>query len=1126
MKKLLFSFFILVSYLSNAQQYLNQPVLSDRPASKKATFWDVEKAFNDQWNGKQPAELEGENSKEGGWQQFKRWEWFAKQRTYPSGVFPHPEILFEEHLKCRNNSVYQKGIKATAANWTFIGPKVVPTGPSGAGAGRLNCITFHPTNSNTIWVGAACGGLWKTTDGGLTWTSNTDLLPSLSISDIAIDPGNPNTMFIATGDKYGIYHSWFTWGHYSAGVLKSTDGGVTWNATGLTYAMSNNALIHRLIIHPTNPNILFAATKTGVFKTTDGGTTWNNVRTGKFYDVEFSPSNPNILLAGDSLMLYRSADGGTNWSALGVNPNGRVSIAVTSGFPATFYVYTQSALYYSGDAGANFSYRTSPYSACSAYGYYDMVIDVSPVNENVLVAGGLKIVLSTDGGNTWNLVSNDMGTPGTDLVHADQHDLKFLPGSSTTVFSANDGGFYKTTNQCANWSDRSAGLDIKQYYRMGSSFLTPTTIFAGSQDCGTDKITGPNTAAMVYGFDGMECLVDYTNNNIVFVSTQGGAFKRSTNGGIGFSNISTSGCSWTSPLIMDPVNHDVMYLGASSVFKSVNNGVNWTYTGYMDGSCIYSIEVAPSNTNYVYAASYGHIFRSVTAASTNSWTDITGTLPVSSGAITGIAICSTDPDKVWVTFSGFSAGTKVYKTSDGGATWTNVSGTLPNVPVNCIEYQGGSNDVVYVGTDLGVFYRDATMSDWLSYNTGLPNVIIDELEVYTPTAKLRAATYGRGLWESDLQTAPPLTYDAGTVSMVFPAPFSCDSVVAPIVRINNAGTSTITSVDLNYKIGNQSIQVYNWSGSLTASATANIVLPTYTLTSGTHTLVAYTSNPNVTVDMNPLNDTLVSTFTITATPANIQQQVQEGFVAVSFPPANWGLENSSTLWSRSNAVGGFGLSTESARADFYNTANGTDAIVTPHVDFQTLTAPIRLYFDVAHNQYDSGHFDSLFVDIYDECSATGTVVYAKGGASLATSTASTASFVPTAAQWRTDTVNLDTMAGKQPLQIRFIAKSHNGNYLYLDNINLMNSPVGLQPSAQEVQLSVFPNPTSGKIIFRVRGAEVVSAEIFDLLGEKVDSHSGITDRTSVDLSGLNSGIYFITVLGENFLKTEKIVLTR
>ena len=204
MKKILLSLFVVLFFVpAHAQQYLNEPNLQNRPATKKVTFWDVEKAFNTYWADKKVEAEESENAEEGGYQQFKRWEWFMKQRTFPSGEFPSPEILFSEYKKYKQEGGFLKGMQTTAANWSFMGPGVIPTG--GGGSGRLNCIAFDPIAPNTVFVGAACGGLWKSTNGGTSWsTSNTDLLPSISISDIAIDPVTPQTMYIATADKYGI----------------------------------------------------------------------------------------------------------------------------------------------------------------------------------------------------------------------------------------------------------------------------------------------------------------------------------------------------------------------------------------------------------------------------------------------------------------------------------------------------------------------------------------------------------------------------------------------------------------------------------------------------------------------------------------------------------------------------------------------------------------------------------------------------------------------------------------------------------------------------------------------------------------------------------------------------------
>src|ERR1051325_747988 len=378
--------------------------------AKAQTFFDIKDHFNEECDNK-------EIDDDGEWNQYKRWESFWEPRTYPNGEFPSPDVLFNEHEKLKSS----KGENTASANWTFIGPHVVPT--NGGGAGRLNCIAFDPSNSNIIWVGAACGGLWKSTDGGQTWNvSGTDLLSSLSISDIAIDPTNFQIMYLMTGDKYGINSLYFTKGHYSAGVLKSTDGGLTWNQTGLNYQLDNKILLQRLIISPLNTQILFCASMSGLYKTIDGGTTWSLNKAGKFYDVEMNPANPNILYAADSLKIFISNDGGVNWG-VGANASGRSSITVSKSFPNTVYVWSGTGLYYSSDAGNSFMFRNDPTSAVNAMGYYDMPLEVSPSDENVLLAGGVNLGLSTDGGNTWTTYS----APGS--LHADQKAFAFAPNS-------------------------------------------------------------------------------------------------------------------------------------------------------------------------------------------------------------------------------------------------------------------------------------------------------------------------------------------------------------------------------------------------------------------------------------------------------------------------------------------------------------------------------------------------------------------------------------------------------------------------------------------------------------------------------------------------------------------------
>jgi photosystem II stability/assembly factor-like uncharacterized protein len=1120
---------------ADAQPYMNASMLSVQ--GHKTTFLDVQKSFTQYWEAHEPDMLhEAENAEEGGYQQFRRAEAFMKQRTFPSGNFFDPEILYKEYAKYRQHLDAVQTARSgdgqahtAAANWSFIGPAQVPGG--GGGAGRINCLAIDPANSSILWIGAACGGLWKSTDGGVTWNSNTDLLPSISISEIVIDPSNANVMYLATGDKYGIYWQYETIGQYSAGLLKSTDGGLTWNPTGLNYSQSNVTIIQRLIMNPANSSMLYAATNNGIFMTSNAGVTWTQQLAGKFYDIEFCPSTPSTLYCGDSIQAYKTVNGGTNWNPMPtVTSSGRTTIAVTPDNPGAVYVWSEGGgLYYSGNLGVSFTTRTDPAGASGPYGYYDYVLTASPVDENILFAGGLNVARSTNGGTSWTTVSDWSGWPNPNYSHADNHDLQFGPASSQVIYSMNDGGIFKSTDQGASWTDLSNGLDIKQYYRLACSYQNPGTIYAGAQDNGTDRVMGANSY-QVNGADGEECLVDYGNETIVFVSSQGGYFLKSTDGGNTFNTMSQSGSDWTSPIIMDRNTNNIMYLGGGAVYKSTDTGDNWNAVSPFQGGAVYSLEVSLSAPNTLFAATFGNIIHTTNGT---TWNDVTGSLPVNLAAITGIAISSTNPDAAWVTFSGYAAGEKVYQTDNGGVTWFNVSGTLPNIPVNCIEYQDNSTDILYIGTDFGVFWKDGTMNDWLPYNTNLPNVIVDELEIYYPTSKLRAATYGRGLWETDLAVSTLLALDCGVGGIITPAGNTCDTSFVPEVRVYNYGVDTLHSFVLHYHLDAQAPQTYTWNGSLASLGFVTISLPSFVVTGGTHSYTAYTTDPNTFPDQNPGNDSHISNFSILSNPSTVQAPITEGFVSLAFPPSGWNLENSSGIWARSTLAGGFGTSGESARANFYSISSGEDKIISGYVDFGNLIPPITLSFDVAYMQFSNAYHDSLIVDVFSDCDASGTRVYAKGDALLATAPMSMNEFIPNASQWRTDVINLDAYAGHSPLEIRIIGKTGYGNDLFLDNININGFNVGVNENhALPGHVSVFPNPAADNVYVELAspGAKEAAVTLLDAVGNQITSVSDIafagSKRYSIDLQGLSAGIYFIRTIAGDLVSTQKISVVR
>ncbi len=729
-------------------------------------FYDVQKKFSQVFDDKEESIDESEENVE--YNQFKRWEWFNEQRVYPSGKFPSPDLLWNEYYKYKETHADAYNRVNASSNWMPLGSSTVAVGSS-AGAGRINCLTFMPGTPTTMLAGAACGGVWKSTNGGSTWSVlNTDLLPSMSIADIAIDPLNTNRIYIATGDNFGITPSAGLYpsigvtlaGHFGAGVLTSTNAGVTWTTTGLSYTQSQFNIAQHLIIHPTTTSILLLTTNTGIFRSANSGVTWTNVKPGVFYSIEFNPANPNVVFATSPLGLWRSNNSGATWTYKGGGyPNatyGRVSLSTTAADTSIVYLWGPTAGFKKYSTVSNtLTTMSSPdpivFPAIS--GYYDRAMVVSPTNANEIYVGATKLARSTDAGASWSLACNTTTFTTPDFIHADQKKLTFLPGSGTVLFAANDGGVYTTNNAGANWNNISNGLQIAQIYRLASTPSNPDTIYYGAQDCGSNRYVNSNgSITQVIGADGMQPLVDYTNSQNVFVCQQSGNLKKSTDGAATFAQASPGVCMWVTPYVMNLINPKTMYIGTrAGVQKSYSSGTFMTFTNTTSGilDSVIAVAVTKADTNLVYAAKLGKIVKTINGGTT--WTNITGTLPViTAGAITYIAVSATNPNLVFVTLSGYSAGNKVFMSSNGGTTWTNYSGTLPNIPVNCIVYQAGTNDALYIGTDFGVFTRDAAATDWSPYGTGLPNVIVDHLEIHYGANKLRAGTYGRGLWQADL----------------------------------------------------------------------------------------------------------------------------------------------------------------------------------------------------------------------------------------------------------------------------------------------------------------------------------------------------------------------------------------
>lgn len=774
-----------------------QMIPNIQPDQMNKNFFEIQQEFNEYWapynvDSKGYYMEDGVRKKAGGWKQFKRWEWFWENRIDPlTGAFPKTSAadIYEELGLAHTES--------SQGNWTSLGPG--SSGGGYAGIGRLNCM-FVETGSGDLYTGAASGGLWKSTDGGSSWTVLTDNNAVLGVSSILVvpQPGD-DIIYIGTGDRDGG-SMWSLNGgqsndNNSVGVLKSTDGGATWSATGLTYSASQKETINRLVMDPGNDNIIYAASSAGIYKTTDAGANWTLLASGpNLIDLEMHPANSSILYMSTkdywyAPVIYKSTDGGSSWSAVATftDTDYRVELAVTPADASRVYAVVSnrngalSSIQRSTNSGTSFSQVFGSGTNmlgwyclgtdASGQGGYDLCIAADPSNANTVYVGGVNTWKSTNGGTSWT--NNNMWTSsgtynscGSPVVHADKHDLVFF---GSTLYECNDGGLYKTTNGGNTWTDLTNGMVISQIYRLSVSQTNSNEVMHGLQDNGS-KLYWAGNWYDVTGGDGMECLIDYSNVNTQYSTYPRGTITRTTTHWGGTSNVTPSGAgdgAWVTPFVIDPSTNTTLYAGYADVYRSTNRGTSWSIIGNLNISeLIRSLAVAPSNSSYIYAAGQDELWRTTNGGS--SWTDITGSLPVSSSYITYVSVKDDDPNTVWVSMGEYNSH-GVYQTTNGGSSWSNISAGLPNIPVMCViqNKQNTSEVELYAGTDLGVYCKVGS-GGWFSFNNGLPNVVVTELEIYydaTPSnSLLRAATFGRGLWETDLYTAPALPPVAGFIA--------------------------------------------------------------------------------------------------------------------------------------------------------------------------------------------------------------------------------------------------------------------------------------------------------------------------------------------------------------------------
>ncbi len=748
-------------------------------------------------------------------------DWMDRQRS-----FPHGGIKTEAYLEALEK-VRQLNAAAgrSALEWSFTGPTNI--------GGRITDIEIPGESFTNVYVATASGGILKTTNNGASWVNIFKDQPSIPVGDIAIDRSNTNLMYAGTGEANSSSQSF-----RGDGIYKSTDGGTTWTHAGLELS----AYIGRIVIDHSNPERVFVAAcgnlftpdeHRGVYRTTDGGNSWERVLfvndSTSAIDIVQHPTNPDILYAamwermrglnyrrsfGPGSGIWKSTDGGDTWAELSSglpqgDETGRIGLAIAESSPSTLYAFYDNqfevAVYKTQNSGQSWT-RTNDgnlQGMNSTFGWYFGQIRVHPDDPQKLFVMGVYLYTSDNGGNTWYETGYEM--------HVDHHAMTFHPVTNR-IYEGNDGGLYFSDNNGSGWLYMN-NLPITQFYDIEIDRLNPSRIYGGTQDNNTIRTWTGQTGnwEAILGGDGFYSIVDYTNSNIIYAEYQWGALHKSTNGGSWMTGIydawSSDRVNWSAPVIMHPANPQVLYFGTYRVWRTSNGGNSWSavsgdLTQGDDGSTFHTIStlaVSSLEPDILLAGSDdGRVHLSVNGGS--AWSDISEGLP--ERWVTRVATDPFDVNTIYVTLSGFRWDeplAHVYKSTDLGQHWQAISDGLPGLPVNAFVADPGTRNRFFIGTDAGIFMSQNGGESWEIISQEIGNVPVTSLKIHAEENFLVAGTYGLSSYKLDLNqlnvgVSERIIPSSGLRAvLVYPSPFVAESDEFVSFRIA-AGSETLAQV--------------------------------------------------------------------------------------------------------------------------------------------------------------------------------------------------------------------------------------------------------------------------------------------------------------------------------------------
>lgn len=1123
---------LLCSFLGFSQYNPAAPWMKNITTSRasEATIDEQVEAFEMYWS------THDRNVRGSGFKPFMRWEYHWRNYENEQGYVMSSNEFWnawreKNQVKANRNAT----MSLPTSNWQPVGPfSHTNTGSWSSGQGRVNIVHVDPNNSNVLYLGSPAGGIWKSTNNGANWTPLTDELPQIGVSGIAIDYSDSNVIYIATGDKDAG-------DSYSVGVYKSIDGGLSWNPTG-TMGSSNPSRAGDLIIHPTNNQILWCATNDGIYKTINAGATWTQVQAGKFAqgNIRLKANDPSIVFAVSNNKFFRSLNSGDSFAPVTIGLPGnsnRLLLDVTPANPDYIYVLSSNSsggmqgIYRSTNGGSTFTKTSSNESTLtgdvfeSPQSYYDLALAVSSTNENEIYTGCLNVWKSINGGASVSRINSWSNPTGASYTHADIHYLGF---HGTRLFAGTDGGIYVSENNGANFTDLTAGAQISQFYKIAVSKQSASNMVGGLQDNGGHAYSDGQWKNY-YGADGMDTAIDPSNPNKYygFIQMGNNLYISGSAGNDLTSSVGSPGGidgNWVTPLRVNAAGN--VFAGYNDLYKL--NGGTWVKqnTNPIGSGNLELISIDPSNDNIMYVANGSGLYKSTNLGVTFS------NIYNAPASISSIEVHSSNSNIVYLTTQGSSG--QVLKSIDGGATFTSFSSGLPNIGKNIIIHQGrNTEDPLYLGTTLGVYYRDDSMSSWQPFDANLPNVSVTDLEINLEDSKLIAATYGRGIWQTDIPIQVPAT-DLKFLSIQNPSEaINCGSQIAPQVMVKNNGLSSISAVTVNYTIDTAPFN-YVWNGTILSGQSELITLPGVTLSRGVHTLTmnittmndAYADNNSGSINFYSNDSGTVGVTNTFTNPADALISYSEngsgewvrGVRAIS----SGGLNSAGNTVYTTNLTGNYPDMTKSYLvSQCYNLS----AVTNPQISF-AMKFDLEQNWDVTYVQYST--------DFGANWNVLGTMGVNWYNSNRTSATAGNDCYNCPGAQWtgtatalKTYTYPLNALNSETNIIFRIVF--HSDQAENKRGVNVDDFVINGTLSNQNFELNnvvVYPNPSKGVFNISLGDIQPSAIDVYDLTGKIILSKKDIQTsnfETPIDLTNAASGVYFVKITANDLSTVKRII---